>query len=70
MSNTRKSINYFHPCNLYATQQFLSQCPPRPFLQGGPETFSMLAKNGGLALLEFLGESGFFQGEGGGAEDF
>ena len=29
-----------------------------PFLQRGPEKFSMLAKRGGLALFEFLGGGG------------
>ena len=48
-----------------AIKQHLSQCPP-PLSAGGAgglQKFSMLPKRGALALFQFLGGSGVFQGE-------
>ena len=35
--------------------EYLTHSVLPPFLQGGPEKFSMLASRGGLARFEFLG---------------
>ena len=65
----REMRNQIHESKSNTVQISIHSVPP-PFLQGGPEKFSMLAKMGGLPLFEFFGGgeesvkrgNGFFQG--------